>query len=192
MFEDIQKRISSCRTCLANKIERNRKSGLLSPHEVPRRCWEHITADFVTEFPRTTTGYDSVLVVVDKLSKRVVLVPMRKSSNAEEVANLFEFHVFSKFGVPEKLTPDRDPKFTAKYWRTIMKSNGVRLNMATTDHPETDGQSERSIQTLISILRPVIQKEPRDWDKFLPSMEYEINSAKQESSKLSPFEVDIG
>lgn len=64
--------------------------------------------------------------------------------------------------------------------------------MATTDHPETDGQSERSIQTLIEVLQPTIQSEPQDWDRYLPAMEFEINASRQESTKLSPFEIDIG
>lgn len=192
MYEDIKKWCASCRTCLANKIERSKKPGLLQPHLVPSRCWEHITADFVTEFPTTDRGHDAVLVVVDKLSKRVVLVPMKKSADSEEVAHLFESHVFSKFGVPEKLTSDRDSKFTAKYWKTIMEANVICLNMATKDHPETDGQSERSIQTLIGVLQPTIQKEPKDWDRYLPAMEFELNSSRQESTKLTPFEIDIG
>lgn len=192
MFEDIQRAVACCKICQANKIERRKKSGLMIPHNVPKKCWEHITADFVTEFPESTLGSDSVLVVVDKLSKRVVLIPMKKNNTAEEVAHLFELHVFSKFGVPEKLTSDRDPKFTSSYWKSIMNANTIKLNMATTDHPETDGQSERSIQTVISVLRPVIQTEPQEWEHFLPSMEYEINAAKQESTKLSPFEIDIG
>lgn len=192
MFEDIQRWVAGCKTCRANKVERQRTAGLLTPHDIPNRCWEHITTDFVTEFPQTKRGYNAVMVVVDKLSKRVVLVPMKKTTSAEEVAHLFEAHVFSKFGVPERITSDRDTKFTARYWKSILKSKGIKTNMATRDHPQTDGQSERSIQTLISILRPVIQTEPGEWDRFLPSAEYEINAAKQESTQLTPFEVDIG
>lgn len=192
MYRDTQKWVAGCRTCLANKVERNKSSGLLQPHDIPKRCWEHITADFVTEFPVSERGHDTVLVVVDKLSKRVILIPMTKTATAEEVAHLFEAHVFSKFVVPDKLTSDRDGKFTSKYWETIMRSNAVKMNMATKDHPETDGQSERSIQTLIRILRPTIQKEPEQWDRFLPLMEFEMNAAKQESTKLSPFEIYWG
>lgn len=113
MFEDIQRQVAGCKICLANKIERRKKSGLLIPQDVPQRCWKHITADFVTEFPKSNMGSDSVLVVVDKLSKRVVLIA-RKKNSAEEVVHLFEVNVFSKYGVPEKLTSDRDPKFTQR------------------------------------------------------------------------------
>lgn len=114
MFEDIKKWCAGCKTCLANKVERMKKAGLLQPHHVPKRCWEHITADFVTEFPTTKRGHDAIPVAVDKLSKRVVLIPINKTIDSE-VAHLFESHVFSKFGVLEKLTSDRDSKFTAKY-----------------------------------------------------------------------------
>lgn len=156
MLENTRKWLSGCRTCLANKKDRSKRSDLISPHDIPDKCWEHITADFVTEFPLTEGVHDAVLMVVDKFSKRVVLIPMNKTIDSEAVAHLFEASVFCKFGVPEKITSDRDTKFTAKYWKSIVDSKAIKMNIASTDHPETDGQSERSIQTLISTLRPVI------------------------------------
>lgn len=192
MFEDIQRWVASCKVCLMNKHERQRTAGLLAPHDVPKRCWEHVTADFVTEFPTSTRGFDAVLVVVEKLSKRVVFIPTRKDVTAEEVAKMFEAHIFSKFGIPKKLSSDRDPKFTAAYWKTMMEASGVTLNMSTTGHPQTDGQSERAIQTLIEVLRPTVQSEPTNWDAFLPLLEFELNATRQESSQLTPFEIEMG
>lgn len=192
MFEDIQCKVACCETLLASIVERKRKAVLVFTNDIPKRCCENITADFLAEFPRTNRGLYFVLLLLNKLSKRVVLIAMNKSSNLKEVAHLFESDVLSKFGAPEVLTSDRHPKFTVTNWKTIMKSESIKLNMATTGHPETKGKSERSIQTLISVLRPVIQSETKQWDKFPPNTEFEVNPAKQESKKLSPFQVDIG
>lgn len=132
------------------------------------------------------------MVIVDKLSKRVLFIPTNENVEAKYVARIFETFLFSKFGVPDKISPNRDPKFTAEYWKSLMEIKGVQLNMAKTAHLETDGQSERSIQTSIGMLRPTFQSEPKIRDEYLPKVEFEFNASKQESTNLAPFEIDIG
>lgn len=117
MFEDINKSGAGRETRLPNNVERN-KNGLLHPHNVPQRCCEHISAEFVTEFPITERGSNSVLVVLKKSLKLVVLVPMKKKADLGKVSYLFKIYVISKFCVPENLTSDQDPKCTVSYWKT--------------------------------------------------------------------------
>lgn len=143
------------------------------------RCWEHITADFLTEFLVSRKCNDSVLVVVYKLSKRLIFIPTTTDVTSQEVHQLLEAQVLPKHGVPSKLTSVRDQKFTAGYSETVIKSEGIGLNMYSTAHPETDGQSERSVQTLCNIVRPVIQIEKENWDGLPPELEFELNSTKQ-------------
>lgn len=94
MFGDIRNWIAGCNKCLVNKIKRQKVTVFLSPHDLTKRCWEDITAEFVTEFPERRKGHYAVLVVVDKMSKRVILIAPRKTSDTPEVAQLFEAHVF--------------------------------------------------------------------------------------------------
>lgn len=100
MFENICRWISICKTFLANKVEKQKASRLLVSHDVQKRCWKHIITDFVIGFPTSKNRKGFVLVVVDKLSKRVIFVPTTKKVTSEEVAELFDVHAFSKHGVP--------------------------------------------------------------------------------------------
>ena len=84
MYSEVKRLVVGCRTCQANKIEHARLAGLLQPHNVPNRCWDHVTTDFITELPTTKNGFDSILVMVEKLSKRVIFTPTRKKVTAEE------------------------------------------------------------------------------------------------------------
>ncbi len=133
-----------------------------------------------------------MLVVVDKLSKRAVFIPTTKDVDAPRVEKLFMDYVFSKYGVPISIISDRDPKFTAKYWGCMMELLNVRLNMASKDHPQTDGQSENMIHTLSNMLRGVIQREPEKWQNSLSTLEFEYNRSIHASTGVAPFEVEIG
>ena len=133
-----------------------------------------------------------IMIVVDKLSKRAVMIPTRKEIAARGVAQLLQDHLFSKHGTPRTIISDRDPKFTSRFWRSMTELKNVRLNMSTADHAQTDGQSENMIRTVSNMLRTSIQNDQCNWDLVLSEMEYQYNSSKHASTGLTPFEVDIG
>ena len=151
-----------------------------------------MTTDFLSELPISENGFDVVLVIVDKLSKRAIFEAVKKPFGAREVAQVFQDRLFAKHGVPITIVSDRDPKFISNYWTGLTELLNIRLNKSTSDHPQTDGQSENLIRTLCNILRSSIQKVPTNWDQALSVFEFEYNSSKHGSTGLSPFEVDIG
>ena len=108
--------------------------------------------DFVTHLPWTTQRHDAVWVIVDRLMKSVHFLAMRMTFTLEELCWLYIREIVRLQGVPVSIVSDRDPKFTAHFWKSFQKAMGTRLTMSTTFHPQTDGQSKRTIQVLEDML----------------------------------------
>ena len=184
--KELYEYIASCETCQKSKQSTQAPNGLLFPHDVPSHNWEVISMDFVTAFP-DDNGFNSVFVVVDKLSKMAHFIPTSKDVTAVGTAWLFFNNVFRYHGLPTKIISDRDPKFTSNFWTELMKLVDVKLNLSTSHHPQTDGQSERTIRTLEQLLRSTLNGNTTNWTKMLPSIEFAYNSTKQASTGISPF-----
>ena len=116
------------------------------------------------------------LVFVDRFGKMVHLVALPESMNASACARVFICTVFRLHGFPRELFSYRDPRFTAEFWRSVFKTLGTCLNMFTSDHPETDGQTERANRVLAEIFRGYVHSFT-DWKKFLPMVEFAINNS---------------
>ncbi|GJZ28743.1 putative reverse transcriptase domain-containing protein [Tanacetum coccineum] len=155
MKAEIASYVSKCLTCPKVKIEYQKPSGLLVQPEIPQWKWENITMDFVTKLPRTAAGQDTIWVIVDRLTKSAHFLPMREDDTLEKLTRQYLKEVVSKHRVPVLIISDRDGKFTSHFWKSLHKALGTRLDMSTAYHPETDGQSERTIQTLEDMLRAV-------------------------------------
>jgi hypothetical protein len=125
MTQDVATYVAQCDSCQRNKASSQRPAGLLQPLPVPAQPWSSISMDFVVDLPQTANGYDSILVMVDRLTKMVHLAPCHKSDDAPAVAWLFYQHVASLHGFPESLITDRDPKFMSQFWDSLMQ----RLHM---------------------------------------------------------------
>ncbi|GJZ24432.1 putative reverse transcriptase domain-containing protein [Tanacetum coccineum] len=124
--------------------------------------------DFVTKLSRTAAGQDTIWVIVDSLTKFAHFLPMREDDTLEKLTRQYLKEVVSKHGVPVSIISDRDGKFTSHFWKSLHKALGTRLDMSTAYHPETDGQSERTIQTLEDMLRACVLDFGKGWDKHLP------------------------
>ncbi|GJS81718.1 putative reverse transcriptase domain-containing protein, partial [Tanacetum coccineum] len=179
-------------TCAKVKIEYQKPSGLLVQPEIPQWKWENITMDFVTKLPKTATGQDTIWVIVDRLTKSAHFLPMREDDTLEKLTRLYLKEVVSKHGVPVSIISDRDGKFTSHFWKSLNKALGTRLDMSTTYHPKTDGQSERTIQTLEDMLRACVLDFGKGWDKHLPLVEFSYNNSYHTSIKAAPFEALYG
>ncbi|GKA70460.1 putative reverse transcriptase domain-containing protein, partial [Tanacetum coccineum] len=165
MKADIATYVSKCLTCLRVKAEHQKPSGLLVQPAIPQWKWENITMDFVTKLPRTQSGNDTIWVIVDRLTKSAHFLPMRETDPMDKLARLYLKEVVTRHGIPVSIICDRDPRFTSNFWRSFQKAMGARPAMSTAYHPETDGQSERTIQTLedmILRLSPVCWAEVGD------------------------------
>ena len=139
MRESVQTFIRSCQR---SKSSTKRPFGLLTPLEIPDSRWHTVTMDFIMDLPTSATGNDAILVLVDKLTKYVHLVPTVKNCTAEDVARLFITHIYEYHGVPRVLISDRDPRFTSAFWRAFCSRLEIKPRFSTAFHPHTDGQYE--------------------------------------------------
>ncbi|GJS54964.1 putative reverse transcriptase domain-containing protein [Tanacetum coccineum] len=186
MKAEIATYVSKCLTCAKVKAEHQKPSGLLQQPEIPEWKWEKITMDFVSGLPRTPSGYDSIWVIVDRLTKSAHFLPMKKTDSIEKLAQLYLKEIVCKHGVPTSIISDRDSLFTSRFWKSLQEAMGTQLDMSTAYHPETDGQSERTIQTLEDMLRACVIDFGSSWDRHLPLVEFSTNNSYHASIKAAP------
>ena len=189
---DVRLYCQGCIVCQQQKDGRTKQIGTPQPLKVPQRRWGSVTTDFITHLPKTSRGFDAITTFVDRLSRRVHFAPSRMSDGAVEVARTFMDSVFRLHGLPDEIVSDRDPKFTAKFWRELMKMCGVELKMSSSHHPQTDGLSEVINRMLGNYLRCFCNKQQKNWDILLSTAEYAYNSARTTGMNASPFEIDLG
>ncbi|GKB72574.1 putative reverse transcriptase domain-containing protein [Tanacetum coccineum] len=192
MKAEIAMYVSKCLTCAKVKMEYQKQSGLLVQPEIPQMKWENITMDFMTKLAKMAAGQDTIWVIVDRLTKSAHFFPMRENDMLEKLTRLYLKEVVLKHGVPISIISDRDGKFTSHFWKSFIKALGTRLDMSKTNHPETDGQSERTIQTLEDMLRACVLDFGKGWDKHLPLVEFSYNNSYHTSIKAAPFEALYG
>ncbi|GAA6054862.1 hypothetical protein NBRC10513_006213 [Rhodotorula toruloides] len=191
MAKDTVRYVRSCDGCQRHKSRTTRRAGKLHPLPVPPRPFSDVALDFVGPLP-TSNGKDMLLTVTDRLSGYTRLVACRSKDGAEDVANLVFDEWIRFFGAPQRLVSDRDKLFVSKFWRSIHGRMGIKLQLSTAFHPETDGRSERTNKTVIQVLRQYVSRRQKDWTSHLSTVEYAINCAKNDSTGLSPFEVVLG
>ncbi|GJV70398.1 reverse transcriptase domain-containing protein [Tanacetum coccineum] len=151
-----------------------------------------ITMYFVSGLPRTPSGYDTIWVIVDRLTKSAYFLPMKKTDSMEKLMKLYLKEVVCRHGVPISIISDRDSHFTSRFWRSLQKALGINLDMSTVYHPQTDGQSERTIQMLEDMLRAYVIDFGSSWDRHLPLVELSYNNSYHANIKATPFEALYG
>ncbi|GJT81640.1 putative reverse transcriptase domain-containing protein [Tanacetum coccineum] len=174
------------------KAEHQRPSGLLVQPKIPEWKWDNITMDFVTKLPKTSQGYDTIWVIVDRLTKSAIFTPMRETDPLDKLARLYLKEVVTRHGIPVSIICDRDPRFASNFWRSLQNALGTNLDMSTAYHPQTDGQSERTIQTLEDMLRACAIDFGKGWVNHLPLVEFSYNNSYHASIKAAPFEALYG
>nr|GEW03393.1 reverse transcriptase domain-containing protein [Tanacetum cinerariifolium] len=137
-------------------VECQKPSGLLVQPEIPMWKWERITMDFVTKLPKTSNGHDTIWVIVNCLTKSTYFIPTRETDIMETHTRLYIKEIVYRHGVPISIISDRDSHFTSRFWQSLQSALGTQLDMSTAYHPEIDGQSERTIQTLEDMLRACV------------------------------------
>ena len=137
--------VRRCLTCQQVKAEHQRPTGLLQQLEVAEWKWEHVTMDFVTHLPRTSRIHDAVWVIVDRLTKLAHFLIVRMTFTLEEFCRLYIREIVRLHGVPISIVSDIDPRFTTHFWKNFQKAMGTQLMMSTAFHPQTNGQSEKTI-----------------------------------------------
>ncbi|GKE89123.1 putative reverse transcriptase domain-containing protein, partial [Tanacetum coccineum] len=160
--------VGKCLTCSRVKAECQKPSGLLVQPEIPMWKWESIMMDFVTKLPKTSNGHNTIWVIVDRLTKSAHFIPTRETDSMETLTRLYIKEIVSRPGVPISIISDRDNHFTSKFCQSLQSALGTQLDMSTENHPETDGQSERTIQTLEDMLRAYVIDFGKGWEKHVP------------------------
>nr|GEZ33105.1 putative reverse transcriptase domain-containing protein [Tanacetum cinerariifolium] len=122
MKADIATYVSRCLTCLRVKAEHQKPSGLLVQPEIPQWKWDNITMDFVTKLPRKSSGYDTIWVIVDRLTKSAHFLPMREDNTMDKLTKLYLKEVVTRHGIPLSIIFDRDPRFASNFWRAFQKA----------------------------------------------------------------------
>ncbi|GJU64627.1 putative reverse transcriptase domain-containing protein [Tanacetum coccineum] len=174
------------------KAEHQRPSDLLQQPKIPEWKWEGIAVDFVTKLPRTSSGHDTIWVIVDRLTKSAYFLPMHEDYKIDMLVRLYLNEIIARHGVPILIISNRDSRFTSRFWESMQEALGTRLDMSTTYHPQTDGQSERTIQTLEDMLRACILDFRGSWDVHLPLVEFSYNNSYHSSVRCAPFEALYG
>ena len=174
---DVAKYVAECVTCARVKAQHQKPYGSLEPLPVPMGKWEDITMDFVSKLPRTKSGNDMIWVVVDRFTKSAHFIAANEKWSMDKLANAYVKEIVRLHGVPLTIVSDRDSRFTSRFWRSLQEELGTKLCLSTAYHPQTDGQSERTIQTLEDMLRACTLEFQGNWDEHLPLVEFSYNNS---------------
>jgi hypothetical protein len=192
MKRDIAEYVARCATCQQVKAKHQQPAGPLQPLSIPEWKWDQIAMDFVVGLPRVPSGQDAIWVIVDRLTKSAHFVPYNMNDSMQKMAELYIREIVRLHGVPVSITSDQDPRFTSKFWRGLQEAMGTKLNFSTAYHPQTDGQSERTIQILEDMLRLCVLDFKGNWIRFLPLVEFAYNNSFQATIGMAPYEALYG
>lgn len=192
LVADVHAYVKSCAHCQANKARNVGEAGLLQPIAPPMTKGLSITIDFVGPLPRTARRKDFIMVIVDRFSKRVWYEPTTQTVNAKQAARILFDRVVRHQGLPEVIISDRDPRFKARMWRALWKECGTRLAMTVSFRARANGLTETNNRVMQDMLRSFVNESRKDWDLKLSALEIAYNSSVNESTGMTPFQLDIG
>ena len=186
---EVKQYVKGCDVCQQNKNCMQAPAGKLMPNLIPEKPWSYISADFITKLP-LTQGYDSILVVVNKLTKMAHFIPITEKTTVGGLARLFRDNVWKLHGLPESIISDRGLQFTVGVMRELNAMLGIDSKLSTAFYPQTDGQTERMNQELEQYLRMFIDHRQEQWPEWLGTAEFAYNNKVQTSTKVFPFKAN--
>jgi hypothetical protein len=190
---EIDEYVAECYSCQRNKTSRRKPLGRLHPMDIPRRRFEWVAVDIITDLPVTSNGNNCVIVFADRLSKYIRLVPAKlEGLTSGKFAGIFRRTIDSEFGTPLYITSDRDPRFTSTFWEDVCALIGVTRRMSTAYHPQTNGQVERVNGTIEEMLRHYVAASQEDWDEHIDQCQKAYNNAWHPSIGCAPAEMLYG
>ena len=192
MKKEIAQCVSKCYTCQKVKAEHQKPSGLIQPLEIPEWKWEYITMDFIVGLPRTKSNHDAIWVIIDRMTKSAHFLPINERFSMDKLIHMYLKDIITRHGVPVSIMSDRDPHFNSRFWKQFQEHFGTRLKMSTAYHPQMDGQSERTIQTIEDMLRSCALDFKGNWDEHLPLVEFSYNNSYHASIGMPPYEALYG
>jgi transposase InsO family protein len=187
----VEKYIRKCDICQRTKITNQKPKGELQPIAAPTKPWEEIAMDFIVKLPKSE-GYDSILVIADRLTKYAYFLPWKEATSAEDLAKEVIKTVICHHGIPKKIITDRAKIFMSKFWQTFTRKMGTQHAASTAYHPQTNGQVERINRTLEQYLRCYLNYEQNNWAEYLPIAQIAINDAVTDTTGITPFYANYG
>ncbi|KAE8247514.1 hypothetical protein A4X03_0g7031, partial [Tilletia caries] len=188
MVEDY---VDSCDPCARTKVPRHKPYGLLKSLPIAKRPWTDISMDLIEGLP-PSNGFDTILVIVERLTKMSLFIPTHSTLTAPELSKLYLHHVFSKHSLPSNIVSDRGSEFTSSFWRSLCQLLNIEQSLSTAYHPQTDGQTERVNQNLEQYLRLYTSYQQDDWADLLPLAEFTYNNTEHSTTSVSPFFANKG
>jgi ferritin-like metal-binding protein YciE len=189
--EQVKQFVASCLVCQQAKTERVAYPGVLEPLKVPDGFWQVVTMDFINGLP-ASSGFDCIMVIVDKLSRYAHFIPLKHPFSAFSVAMAYVKEIYRLHGLPQAIVSDRDPVFTSSLWQELFRLTQTELRMSSARHPETDGQTERVNQCLEGFLRCFVSSWQKKWVQWIPLAEFWYNTTVHSSLGKTPFEAIYG
>jgi len=184
---DVKAFIQTCETCQRQAEPSQAKYGLLHPLPIPEDRGDDVSIDFIF-LGKSKEGKDSIMIIIDRLTKLVVLLPCHKTDSTEDSAKLFVKGWYTRgFGLPKTITSDRDPKFTSDLWQEIIKIVGIKQELTTARHQQANGQVEIQGRIAKRILRKYANYHQDNWEDMLPLVEFSMNNSDHSSTGYSPF-----
>jgi hypothetical protein len=192
MKKEVVDFIAKCLECQKVKAEHRHLAGLLQPLPIHEWKWEVVTMDFITKLPRTNKQHDSIMVVVDMLTKVAHFIPVKLTHRATNIVDVYMREIARLHGIPKTIVSNRDPKFTPNFWKGLFSGFGSNLNFSATYHLELDGKIDRVNQVIEDMLRMYVMNKPSKWEDYLHLVDFSYKNGYQTSLNMSPFEALYG
>ena len=191
MKVDIVNYCRSCDVCQKTKTPNFTKFGMLIPNPIPSRPYQSVSMDFIVNLP-WSEGYNAIYVVVDRLTKHASFIPTTTGLDSEGFAILFFKHIVCRFGLPESIVTDRDPRWTSDFWLSVAKALQTKMSLSSSHHPQHDGQTEVVNKLLTTMMRAFIAGKKDQWALWIHLLEFAYNSAVHSSIGTTPFHLLLG
>jgi hypothetical protein len=181
--------IARCIKCQKVKTKHRHPTGLLQPFPILEWKCEVVTIDFITKLPKTVKQHDSIMVMVDTLTKEAHFIPVKTTHKKITIADIYMKEVSILHGVPKEIVLDKDPKFTSNFWKGVFEGFETNLNLSTTYHLDSYGKIDRTTRIIEDMLRMYVMDHPSKWEDRIHLMKFSYNNGYQASLKMIPFEA---
>jgi hypothetical protein len=192
MKKEVVECIVKCLECQKVKTNQRHPVGFLHLFPILEWKWEVVTIDFITKLPRIAKQHDSIMMVVDNLTKVAHFIPAKLTHKETKIVDIYMKEIFRLHGVPKEIVSNKDPKFTSNFGKGLFKGFGTNMNFITTYHLESDGKTKRVNQVNEDILRMCVMDKPSKWEDYLHLVDFDYNNGYRASLNMSPFEELYG